>query len=375
MSEVAIWTRRRSWPCSRRSWTRKSRCVSVIDLGIVRGFADDPPRVRSPRPIRAARRPSSSSRRSARRSTPPASTTSHIERVLFPPWTTDWISERGRQRLHAYGIAPPSRVSDRATARNADRPIPRKSAASARPHARRNGAAKPAWSRSTASNATRTIERAERRSRANARPYSRRRHAAGAASRCSSAVSSASSASSSGKQRREASPAPGAAEVEPVEMGDLAVAAVADEGGREQGRRLARRRARGRKPPNQPRNSGSWQARAPCTGPRSAPARGIRRRPAPTPGSRGRRRTSATPARGSASASVGSNSLRPFEREDQREGGVEMGADADRIGEHAADRSRSRSAKARASGSSSRRPVRSSCRDASRWRCSSQAQP
>jgi ring-1,2-phenylacetyl-CoA epoxidase subunit PaaD len=32
----------------------------------------------------------------------------HIERVLFPPWTTDWISERGHQRLKAYGIAPPS---------------------------------------------------------------------------------------------------------------------------------------------------------------------------------------------------------------------------------------------------------------------------
>jgi ring-1,2-phenylacetyl-CoA epoxidase subunit PaaD len=31
-----------------------------------------------------------------------------IERVLFPPWTTDWISELGRQRLHAYGIAPPT---------------------------------------------------------------------------------------------------------------------------------------------------------------------------------------------------------------------------------------------------------------------------
>jgi ring-1,2-phenylacetyl-CoA epoxidase subunit PaaD len=31
-----------------------------------------------------------------------------IERVLFPPWTTEWISERGRERLHAYGIAPPS---------------------------------------------------------------------------------------------------------------------------------------------------------------------------------------------------------------------------------------------------------------------------
>ena len=32
----------------------------------------------------------------------------HIERVLFPPWTTAWITERGRQRLHNYGIAPPT---------------------------------------------------------------------------------------------------------------------------------------------------------------------------------------------------------------------------------------------------------------------------
>jgi ring-1,2-phenylacetyl-CoA epoxidase subunit PaaD len=32
-----------------------------------------------------------------------------IERVLFPPWTTDWITERGMERLKAYGIAPPSR--------------------------------------------------------------------------------------------------------------------------------------------------------------------------------------------------------------------------------------------------------------------------
>ena len=31
-----------------------------------------------------------------------------IETVLSPPWTTDWISERGKQKLHAYGIAPPT---------------------------------------------------------------------------------------------------------------------------------------------------------------------------------------------------------------------------------------------------------------------------
>ena len=32
----------------------------------------------------------------------------YIERQLFPPWTTAWISARGRERLKAYGIAPPS---------------------------------------------------------------------------------------------------------------------------------------------------------------------------------------------------------------------------------------------------------------------------
>jgi ring-1,2-phenylacetyl-CoA epoxidase subunit PaaD len=31
-----------------------------------------------------------------------------IETILAPPWTTDWISEAGREKLRAYGIAPPS---------------------------------------------------------------------------------------------------------------------------------------------------------------------------------------------------------------------------------------------------------------------------
>ena len=31
-----------------------------------------------------------------------------VETTLSPPWTTDWISEAGKAKLHAYGIAPPS---------------------------------------------------------------------------------------------------------------------------------------------------------------------------------------------------------------------------------------------------------------------------
>lgn len=30
-----------------------------------------------------------------------------VKTVLSPPWTTDWLTERGRERLREYGIAPP----------------------------------------------------------------------------------------------------------------------------------------------------------------------------------------------------------------------------------------------------------------------------
>ena len=37
-----------------------------------------------------------------------------IERVLSPAWTTDWITEEGREKLRAFGIAPPvASVADR----------------------------------------------------------------------------------------------------------------------------------------------------------------------------------------------------------------------------------------------------------------------
>lgn len=35
----------------------------------------------------------------------------HIELQLSPAWTTDWMSETGKQKLKAYGIAVPSRMA------------------------------------------------------------------------------------------------------------------------------------------------------------------------------------------------------------------------------------------------------------------------
>ena len=33
--------------------------------------------------------------------------TIHIEQILSPAWSTDWMSETGKEKLKAYGIAPP----------------------------------------------------------------------------------------------------------------------------------------------------------------------------------------------------------------------------------------------------------------------------
>ncbi|MET0279039.1 MAG: 1,2-phenylacetyl-CoA epoxidase subunit PaaD [Pseudorhodoplanes sp.] len=38
-----------------------------------------------------------------------------IKTVLSPAWTTDWMSEEGKQKLKAYGIAPPAGKTSRRT--------------------------------------------------------------------------------------------------------------------------------------------------------------------------------------------------------------------------------------------------------------------
>ena len=82
--------------------------LSILDLGIVRGFAENPPRVRIT-PTYTGCPATVAIELAIREALDNAGFEDvHIERVLFPPWTTDWITERGMERLKAYGIAPPS---------------------------------------------------------------------------------------------------------------------------------------------------------------------------------------------------------------------------------------------------------------------------
>ena len=82
--------------------------LSITDLGIVRGFLTDPPRVRISPTYTGC--PATVAIEMMIRDALDGAGFDHvyIERVLFPPWSTEWISERGRERLKAYGIAPPN---------------------------------------------------------------------------------------------------------------------------------------------------------------------------------------------------------------------------------------------------------------------------
>ena len=82
--------------------------VSITDLGIVRGFAENPPRVLVTPTYTGC--PATIAIEAAIREALDTAGLGEvaIERVIYPPWTTDWITERGMQRLKAYGIAPPS---------------------------------------------------------------------------------------------------------------------------------------------------------------------------------------------------------------------------------------------------------------------------
>jgi ring-1,2-phenylacetyl-CoA epoxidase subunit PaaD len=82
--------------------------LTITDLGIVRGIVQDPPRVLIS-PTYTGCPATVAIEALIREALDRAGFEEvHIERVLFPPWTTDWISERGRKRLHDYGIAPPT---------------------------------------------------------------------------------------------------------------------------------------------------------------------------------------------------------------------------------------------------------------------------
>ena len=79
--------------------------VSVVDLGIVRDIRADRVRIT---PTYSGCPATEVIERSIREALDAAGFRDvQVETVLSPPWTTDWISAKGRDALRRYGIAPP----------------------------------------------------------------------------------------------------------------------------------------------------------------------------------------------------------------------------------------------------------------------------
>ena len=79
--------------------------VSVVDLGIVRDVSASEVTIT---PTYSGCPATEVIERSIRESLDSAGFRDvAVKTTLSPPWTTDWISERGKEALRAYGIAPP----------------------------------------------------------------------------------------------------------------------------------------------------------------------------------------------------------------------------------------------------------------------------
>jgi ring-1,2-phenylacetyl-CoA epoxidase subunit PaaD len=86
--------------------------VSVVDMGIVRGVMVDGASVEVTMTPTFAGCPALDVMRgdiaAAVRRLGAATVVVHV--VLSPPWTTEWISEAGREKLRRFGLAPPPRL-------------------------------------------------------------------------------------------------------------------------------------------------------------------------------------------------------------------------------------------------------------------------
>ena len=90
--------------------------ISLVELGIVRAVRDDEVVIT---PTYSGCPASFEIMRSIRAALDGAGFGEvRIRTALAPAWTTDWISDAGREKLRAYGIAPPETAAGRLARKN-----------------------------------------------------------------------------------------------------------------------------------------------------------------------------------------------------------------------------------------------------------------
>jgi len=112
VAEVADICAARAWEAAAAVPDPEVPCVTVADLGILRGVEmDGDVAVAKVTPTYSGCPATLAIEMAIEVALREAGFDARIERVLSPAWTTDWITEEGREKLRAYGIAPPEEPS------------------------------------------------------------------------------------------------------------------------------------------------------------------------------------------------------------------------------------------------------------------------
>lgn len=105
---VAVLDERRAWEAAAAVPDPEVPCVTVADLGILRSVRlVDGVAVAQVSPTYSGCPATAMIEMGVEVALREAGFEVRIERVLSPAWTTDWITAEGREKLRAYGIAPP----------------------------------------------------------------------------------------------------------------------------------------------------------------------------------------------------------------------------------------------------------------------------
>ena len=116
MAEAATLEQARAWEAAAAVPDPEVPCVTVADLGILRWVRlEDGVAVAGVTPTYSGCPATLAIEIAVEAALREAGFEARVERVMSPPWTTDWITEEGREKLRAYGIAPPVEGGGKAT--------------------------------------------------------------------------------------------------------------------------------------------------------------------------------------------------------------------------------------------------------------------
>ncbi|MDE0112175.1 MAG: phenylacetate-CoA oxygenase subunit PaaJ [Albidovulum sp.] len=104
---------REAWDAAASVVDPEIPCVTVVDLGILRDVrVENSTAVASLTPTYSGCPAQFAIEHAVKEALQKKGFHAKIRRVLDPPWTTDWITREGREKLRLEGIAPPGHVSE-----------------------------------------------------------------------------------------------------------------------------------------------------------------------------------------------------------------------------------------------------------------------